>query len=257
MTLPSRRNERMFLKLVEEGLLKVTKAGIVTKVTTGKIYGDKKYRRYKFVIHRCPIRKKNIKFRIHRLVWLVFKGSIPDGYEPNHKNGNKGDNRLSNLELVTKKENQQHAIRIGLKVPDFGDSHGSTLYKSGEVDKIRKLFRKGTSVTALMKRFGFSRPHAQTLLTDKRRGSNPLSMEEYKELLTHQSGELNGQSKLTTVKVTRIFNLYRKGYTVQQISSEFGVTDLCIMHVLRGITWKHVPNRPEYTPQVGRRAKVA
>lgn len=48
----------------------------------------------------------NIKCKkLHRLVWETFNGPIPDGYEINHKNEIRNDNRLENLELLTHKEN--------------------------------------------------------------------------------------------------------------------------------------------------------
>lgn len=46
---------------------------------------------------------KNI--RVHRFIWQTFNGVIPDGYEINHKNEIRDDNRLENLELVTHREN--------------------------------------------------------------------------------------------------------------------------------------------------------
>lgn len=41
----------------------------------------------------------------HRIVYKAFCGSIPDGFEINHKDENKHNNRLDNLELVTKSQN--------------------------------------------------------------------------------------------------------------------------------------------------------
>jgi hypothetical protein len=43
--------------------------------------------------------------RIHRLVWEAFNGPIPNGYVIDHKNADKKDNRLENLQLMTPKEN--------------------------------------------------------------------------------------------------------------------------------------------------------
>jgi hypothetical protein len=54
---------------------------------------------------------------IHQLVMAAFQGAIPDGYEVNHKDGNKLNNRLSNLEYVTRSENSRHAISLGLRKP--------------------------------------------------------------------------------------------------------------------------------------------
>ena len=46
---------------------------------------------------------KNV--RVHRVVWEAFNGAIPDGYEVNHKNEIRNDNRFENLELLTHHQN--------------------------------------------------------------------------------------------------------------------------------------------------------
>lgn len=45
------------------------------------------------------------RFLVHRLVWEAFNGPIPEGYDCNHINEDKTDNRLENLNLMTRKEN--------------------------------------------------------------------------------------------------------------------------------------------------------
>ena len=45
------------------------------------------------------------RFLLHRLVWEVFNGTIPDGMQVNHINEDKTDNRLENLNLMSPKEN--------------------------------------------------------------------------------------------------------------------------------------------------------
>ena len=49
---------------------------------------------------------------IHRAVWEAFNGPIPGRLEVNHKNLDRADNRLENLELLTHQENVQHAHNI-------------------------------------------------------------------------------------------------------------------------------------------------
>lgn len=46
---------------------------------------------------------------VHRLVAEAFIGPCPKGKEVNHKNGNRRDNRVENLEYVTHRENLLHA----------------------------------------------------------------------------------------------------------------------------------------------------
>jgi hypothetical protein len=49
---------------------------------------------------------------VHRAVWQAFNGPIEGRLEINHKNLDRADNRLENLELLTHKENVQHAHNI-------------------------------------------------------------------------------------------------------------------------------------------------
>lgn len=48
-------------------------------------------------------------YTVHRVLWETFNGPIPEGMQIDHINGVRGDNTLTNLRLVTKRENQQNA----------------------------------------------------------------------------------------------------------------------------------------------------
>lgn len=48
------------------------------------------------------------KVMLHRAIWEHVNGSIPDGQEIDHVNGVRSDNRISNLRLVTRKQNQEN-----------------------------------------------------------------------------------------------------------------------------------------------------
>lgn len=45
---------------------------------------------------------------LHREVWEYYKGSIPDGFEIHHKDFNRLNNDISNLECLSKKD---HCLR--------------------------------------------------------------------------------------------------------------------------------------------------
>ena len=49
---------------------------------------------------------------IHRIIWETFKGKIPEGYEIDHINTIRNDNRLENLRLLTHKENCNNPLSI-------------------------------------------------------------------------------------------------------------------------------------------------
>ena len=84
---------------------------------------------------RRPVSGKN--FRTHRLVLAAFVGKSE--LQTNHKNLDKIDNRLVNLEYVTRTQNMQHAIRLKGKWQLSGEKHGQAKVTAVQVKQIRKL----------------------------------------------------------------------------------------------------------------------
>jgi hypothetical protein len=79
---------------------------------------------------------------VHRLVAAAFLGDFAPGMEVNHKNGVKTDNRLENLEMVTRSGNALHMYRTGLAV---GPHKG----KKGALNHLAKAvaaFKDGNEV---------------------------------------------------------------------------------------------------------------
>lgn len=72
---------------------------------------------------------------MHNLVAKAFIGDIPDGYVVNHIDGNKVNNNVNNLEIITISENNKHAFRTGLKKPTkcFGSLNG--MHRSNRSNK--------------------------------------------------------------------------------------------------------------------------
>ena len=88
--------------------------------------------------------KKNKRYFVHRLVYEAHIGEIPRGMQINHKDGNKGNPHVSNLEVVTPSENAKHAWRIGLNKKQYGENNSHSKLTTEEVKKIREMAKTKT-----------------------------------------------------------------------------------------------------------------
>lgn len=80
---------------------------------------------------------------VHRIMIEAFFGRLPKDLQTNHLNGNKSDNRLENLEVVTPWGNIQHAIENGLiKTTPVLQICPTTFKVIGEYKSIHEAERK-------------------------------------------------------------------------------------------------------------------
>ena len=107
--------------------------------------------------------------RVHRAVAETFLPKDITRRYVNHRNGNKLDYRLSNLEWVTCKENYRHAVKTGLIVEGsnfgIGVNHISAKLNPFKVRKIRDEYSKlNISQRDLAERYGVSNVSINFLL---------------------------------------------------------------------------------------------
>lgn len=88
--------------------------------------------------------KRTKPVRVHRLVALHHIPNPHNKYAVNHIDGHKTNNNASNLEWVTKSENEKHAHSIGLK-DGKGEKHSQSKLTNKDVIYIRTQKGKQTS----------------------------------------------------------------------------------------------------------------
>jgi hypothetical protein len=101
---------------------------------------------------------RHVNTRVHKLVALAFLGERNPGMQVNHKNGDKTDNRLENLEYVTGLENVRHAREV------LGHKGGPSRYNpvphrklsENDVLEMRRARRNGDTINAISRRYGVS-----------------------------------------------------------------------------------------------------
>ena len=105
--------------------------------------------------------------RVHQLVALAFLGEPPGligvtGWTVNHKNFDKLDNRVENLEWMTAQENHAHAVANGLK--SRGERHYKAILTENIVRKMRDMRKDGMKVKEIAESFGFKEHVASDVL---------------------------------------------------------------------------------------------
>lgn len=86
-------------------------------------------------------------FKLHRLVAFNFiTEDIFNGMTVNDINGDKSDNSIYNLEVVTREENIQHAFRTGLNVPLRGQDNPSAKLTDEIVREICQYIKEGKTI---------------------------------------------------------------------------------------------------------------
>ena len=81
---------------------------------------------------------------VHRIVATAFLGGAPRQHV-NHIDGNKSNNRLSNLEWNTPQQNILHAWRTGLCTSSKGEASGNSKLTDADILKIHGAIARGVA----------------------------------------------------------------------------------------------------------------
>lgn len=105
--------------------------------------------------------------KVHQLVALVWKGPRPKGHCVNHKDGNKQNPDVNNLEYVTFQGNLAHAFSTGLRIPSRGSKHHWAKLKDQDVREIRMLVLSGKDQTSVAKLYNVNSSCISDIVTRK------------------------------------------------------------------------------------------
>jgi exopolyphosphatase/pppGpp-phosphohydrolase len=121
----------------------VSKKGEVYSHRAGKFLKPMRHNYGYRYVSLCKDGKRS-NFLIHRLVAIAFIPNPENKRTVNHKNGDKTDNSLNNLEWNTYSENHIHAHKNGLNC-NKGENCGMSKLDDASVREIKNLLLQGVS----------------------------------------------------------------------------------------------------------------
>lgn len=132
---------------IETNFYEVSSLGRVRNIKTGRfLQGQITKNGYKLIHLRMDVNKT---CSLHRLVLCTFQPiDNMENLQVNHKDGNKQNNNLENLEWVTAKENIRHSFKTGLQK-----------YESKEIfqyDLKGNFIKKWVNASEIQEQLGFS-----------------------------------------------------------------------------------------------------
>lgn len=106
-------------------------------------------------------RSRSLTVSIHPIVARAFIGPPPTpAHEVSHRDGNKLNNRWTNLEWLTRQGNVAHADSLGLRRLDNfvlkGEKNRQAKLRNKDIPSIRRSLKSGVRVSAIAKQYGVS-----------------------------------------------------------------------------------------------------
>ena len=111
---------------------------------------------------------EGIQYFLHRVVMALHLGECPSNMQVNHIDGNKTNNRISNLELVTPQQNVRHAYDSGLAKGKSGEDNPMSEITEEVVLKIYEYLEQGLGNTEISKLLDIEHKHISLLRTGSR-----------------------------------------------------------------------------------------
>lgn len=146
-------NDSLIFELIKDETYRIHESGLIEKRIRAWDKAEKKVL-WKKHGHKndqgyVQLRYKGKLLKAHRIVFAKFKGYLRANLVINHIDGNKSNNEISNLELISDGNNQIHGYRV------LGRKPSSAKLSWNQVDEIKAAWgSKEYTMTKLAEKYG-------------------------------------------------------------------------------------------------------
>lgn len=170
-------------------------------------------------------RKKH--YGIHRLVALSFIKNPENKPQVNHKDGNKQNNRVDNLEWLTNKENVVHAFSIGLNEGIKGEENVNAKLAESDVVNIYNLYKTNKySMKDLADKFNTSETNVYDIVNRKKWKHLNLGEPITRDML---DSFLYNDKKI----IDKVISMYSNKKSLRSIANELRISRPIVVKILK------------------------
>lgn len=168
---------------------------------------------------------------VHRAMMEAFFGLIPENLVVNHIDGNKLNNTLSNLEVVTSGYNTKHAYELGLAKGRQGESHHSNKITEDQLLEMYQLFELGYNNDYVGDQFGLHSRYVSLI----RHGKRWEHIYKRENKIFPKSFTVGAYS---LSKIVEAWEMLKQGHTNKVVSDAVGIEASCVSRLRSGNLWK-------------------
>lgn len=177
--------------------------------------------------------------KVHRLVYMTYRGEIPEDMVVDHRDNNRHHNQLSNLQLLSIQDNVRKSFVEGAAV---------AVWSEEQIHTICKALADNTPVYKIAELVGYdyyaNRPRFNHLIFRLRNGVGYRDISSQYEIGNYNPALSKPDAKFTEDQVRAIAQALSEGARVKDLANEYHVATITIANIRDGATWRHVTGGP-------------
>lgn len=185
---------------------------------------------------------------VHRAVVETFVGEIPKDKNIDHIDGIKHNNKLSNLEIVSRSENQKRAYKLGLVTGCKGESNGCSVLAETQILEIYDMVIEGKSNDEIGEYYGVHPRYVSLVRHGKRWGylyhSHEISTIDNQDRKSDKRGMILTSVRATSDGFNVAMQLLKEiedgNVAAKELAVKYNLHPTTISHIKRKKTWRNV-----------------